>query len=178
MCGITAYLGNKNCFSFIYNGLKQLQNRGYDSSGICSIQNNKFVNIKYASTNTNNALSMLNNHKKDFSESYIGIGHTRWATHGPKNDINAHPHIDYTCKFAIIHNGIIENYNDLKEFLLEENVTFKSLTDTECIVNMIGYYYKNGLTSQKAIEKTIEYLEGAWAIVCICLDDPDTLYIS
>ena len=127
-----AYLGSNNCFSFIFNGLKQLQNRGYDSSGICSISNNQFVNIKYASLNTNNALDRLNKHENDFNGSNIGIGHTRWATHGPKNDINAHPHIDFSGKFAIVHNGIIENYNYIKNMLEKHNIEFKSQTDTEC----------------------------------------------
>ena len=89
MCGITAYVGNENCFKFVYNGLKQLQNRGYDSSGICSIKVNQdqvkdFINVKYASTNTNNGLEKLSTHENDFDNCIIGIGHTRWATHGAK----------------------------------------------------------------------------------------------
>ena len=177
MCGIMAYLGNNNCFSFIFNGLKQLQNRGYDSSGICSISDSRFINIKYASQNTNNALDRLNEHENDFNGMKIGIGHTRWATHGPKNNINAHPHIDFSGKFAIVHNGIIENYNEIKNLLMKNNIEFKSQTDTECIVNMIGYYHQKGLEPVNAIKKTIDCLEGAWAIICICLDEPNTLYI-
>ena len=120
MCGIIAYLGNKDCIEYLLNGLYKLQNRGYDSVGISRIINNQIITNKYASTNNNNALSILED-KLQINKVYsnIGIGHTRWATHGPKTDCNAHPHHDENNKISLIHNGIIENYSEIKEFLIK-----------------------------------------------------------
>ena len=166
MCGIVAciyneQISNKNksdtndhnsntkCYDIIHRGLAILQNRGYDSAGICTITNNKklltneFICHKYASTNNKTAIELLdsksirNNHRN----STIGIGHTRWATHGAKTDINSHPHQDFMNRISVVHNGIIENYQTLKAFLMDKGIPFKSSTDTEVISNLISYYH-------------------------------------
>lgn len=119
MCGIfgLVLLKNDNLYKLVINGLVQLQNRGYDSTGLCAINNNKFEIYKFASTNDINALDKLSTLNIVSNDTmHIGIGHNRWATHGIKNDINAHPHLSNSKNFVIVHNGIIENYNELKIF--------------------------------------------------------------
>ena len=153
MCGIFGVIINdennknnknneNNVYKLLLYGLVQLQNRGYDSAGLCVIQNNKFEINKYASTSNETAIDKLI--KLDLvpdENTYVGIGHNRWATHGPKNDINAHPHLSNTGNFVIVHNGIIENYNELKNMLKENGYHFISQTDTEVIVNLIEFNY-------------------------------------
>ena len=147
MCGLIAYIGTlKNSFSFIYNGLELLQNRGYDSAGICTIHYNsienqyKFQLSKYANTTNSSSLELLKETNNIHDNSQIGIGHTRWATHGKKTDTNAHPHQDNNQQIYLSHNGIIENYIELKEMLIDIGYTFYSDTDTEVIANLISYY--------------------------------------
>ena len=183
MCGIFGILKtekNTNIYKIIIDGLIQLQNRGYDSSGICTLDNNNNFNIhKYASTTTTSSIEKLLSLELNNTESQIGIGHNRWATHGAKNDINSHPHISNNKQFVLVHNGIIENYQELKSFLLNNGFTFYSQTDTEIIVNLISYYYnlydnevnkENLSISEKtfnAIEKTINNLEGTYGIIVL-----------
>ena len=175
MCGIIAYIGFKDCFKILLDGLKQLQNRGYDSAGICTIDNSKNLFIKkYASINNKNAIKLLDEIKP--KEGTIGIGHTRWATHGPKTDINSHPHMDNNEDFILVHNGIIENYLELKNFLIKNNYTFKSQTDTEIIVNLISYEYNLSGDVVDSINKTIDKLEGTYALCIISKHTPNKLY--
>ena len=179
MCGIIAYLGSDLCNEYILSGLKLLQNRGYDSVGISNIYNGEINTIKYASHNTYDSLeklelSVMNREQK----SYCGIGHTRWATHGAKTDINAHPHHDNKNRISLVHNGIIENYQDIKTKLLEKGYFFKSQTDTEVISVLIGYYLDNNENVENAIKKTIEELYGTWAIVIIHKDYPNKIWIT
>lgn len=181
MCGITAYISSngKPGIEYIINSLKQLQNRGYDSAGIVSVINNNFIIEKYASVNTNNAIELLELHIDKFRTANILMGHTRWATHGAKTDINAHPHIDTYGLFSIVHNGIIENYQELKNFLMERKYTFKSQTDTEVIVNLLSYYYiQCKITVEESIQKTISKLSGTWGLVIMFKDEPNKLYIT
>lgn len=175
MCGIIAGISS-NIYDSLYKGLLQLQNRGYDSAGICVLKNNELEVIKAASTENVNALGILNNNKHNFKKETIGIGHTRWATHGSKTDENSHPHLSNDKRFALVHNGIIENYTHLKEKLIEKNYKFYSETDTEVIVNLISYYYNDYKCVQKTIQKIITLLDGTWGIVLMCLDSPNTLY--
>jgi glucosamine--fructose-6-phosphate aminotransferase (isomerizing) len=185
MCGIFGIVLNnnkENIYNLIINGLIQLQNRGYDSAGICMIKNNKFVLNKCASSNKINALDKLMS-VKDIKESNdnpcIGIGHNRWATHGVKNDTNAHPHLSVDSNFVIVHNGIIENYNEIKQKLIKEDFIFNSQTDTEVIVNLLQYNYNNnqeGNDMTNIIKKTIEELRGTYGLLIQSLYEPNKLY--
>jgi glucosamine--fructose-6-phosphate aminotransferase (isomerizing) len=185
MCGIFGIVlnnDNENICTLIINGLIQLQNRGYDSAGVCVIKNNKFEVNKCASTNKLNALDKLmcmTSIKEPKDNTYIGIGHNRWATHGVKNDVNAHPHLSSDSKFVIVHNGIIENYNEIKQKLIKEGFTFNSQTDTEVIVNLLQYNYNSKVESSNMIDiikQTIEELRGTYGLLIQSLYEPNKLY--
>lgn len=177
MCGIIAYLGNKDCKEYLLNGLKKLQNRGYDSIGISRIVNKDIIINKYASTDDNNSLQLLEGKiKEDKIHSYIGIGHTRWATHGAKTDNNAHPHNDQYNQLSLVHNGIIENFSELKDFLIDNNFVFKSETDSEVISNLISYHLKTN-SLKESIEKAVLSLKGTWALCIIHKDYPNDMWL-
>ena len=198
MCGIFAFLGNKFDINNLYSGLSALQNRGYDSAGMSSIIDGNFIVDKYASTNTSLALDLLKPYLYKHKLTNNFISHVRYSCVGISSDQNSHPHVDYTNKFSLIHNGIIENYDDLKKELLkletqnkreekivfksetqnkrEEKIVFKSETDTEVIVNYIGYYYSKGYSVNEAINKTLGKLKGTWSLVIQCIDQPDKLF--
>jgi glucosamine--fructose-6-phosphate aminotransferase (isomerizing) len=137
MCGIVGYIGFKNAYPILINGLKRLEYRGYDSSGI-ALQNGK-VNIYKRKGKVTDLEKFVES--GDISGT-IGMGHTRWATHGEPNDVNAHPHASMNGVFTIIHNGIIENYSSLKNKLIDRGYTFQSETDTEVLSNLIEYIFK------------------------------------
>ena len=180
MCGIFGLLkiSFENIYEEIIEGLIQLQNRGYDSSGICLMNKDNFIINKFASSNNLTSIEKLRNNRfEDIDlKSNIGIGHNRWATHGPKNDINAHPHISNNNKFVVVHNGIIENYLEIKKFLIENNFTFYSSTDTEIIVNLIEYYYRNNNDTVFAINETIKFLSGTYGLIILNLDVPNKIF--
>ena len=178
MCGIVGILTNKsNCFESLLNGLTHLQNRGYDSAGICTIQKS-FVLHKYASNNTS-AIHKLGTVKDFHIHSKIGIAHTRWATHGGKTDENSHPHISNDNIFSVVHNGIIENFMSLKNMLIQEGFEFSSQTDTEVIANLLSYYYKkNDNNILTTISETINQLEGTWGLAIMCIDNDNELYCT
>lgn len=176
MCGISGFIGNtKEAFLNVLNALYQLQNRGYDSAGISIIKDKNIITHKYASNSDTTALDILSNFTYD---SNIGIGHTRWATHGAKTDINSHPHLSYDGKIALVHNGIIENFQEIKQFLLEHEIENKSQTDTEVIVNLIAYYYNENNDLLLSIEKTTQQLTGTWGIAVICIDQPNKIFCT
>ena len=179
MCGIVGILTTtNNCVDNLLNGLKKLQNRGYDSAGICTINRSSFILHKYASNNCS-ALSKLDDIREHHKKSKIGIAHTRWATHGGKTDENSHPHVSCDNKFAVVHNGIIENFADLKKMLICEGYTFKSQTDTEVISNLLSYnYIKNNKDIMLTINETISQLEGTWGLVIMCCDYENELYCT
>ena len=183
MCGIFGIVLNNtdNIFKLILDGLIQLQNRGYDSAGLSVILNDSFNVHKYASTNEENALQKLENkilEENVNSTNYIysGIGHNRWATHGIKTDINAHPHLSNNKKFSIVHNGIIENYNELKKHLIKNGYTFYSQTDTEVIVNLIDFNYDINNNTFEAIKNTIANLKGTYGLLIQSLYEPNKLF--
>jgi len=180
MCGIVGYLGNNDANDYILSGLKLLQNRGYDSVGVSFIKNEKLDTIKYASTTNCDSLSQLE--KKLSLDSVnmetIAIGHTRWATHGAKTNNNAHPHSDNLNRISLVHNGIIENFADLKKQLISEGYTFLSQTDTEIISVLIGKYLDLYETVECAIQKTVDQLQGTWALVIIHKDFPNKMWIT
>tara|TARA_B100000927_G_scaffold280938_1_gene265986 strand:- start:1020 stop:2843 length:1824 start_codon:yes stop_codon:yes gene_type:complete len=178
MCGIVGYLGNENYSNYIINGLKLLQNRGYDSAGLSYLYEGSLKTHKYASTDNNNSIKLLEDSIDLHQESHLAIGHTRWATHGPKNNINAHPHHDNNNMFSIVHNGIIENFQQLKEQLVKENFVFHSQTDTEVIAVILGKYYAIHNNIEKAIECTVMQLQGTWALVIIHKDFPDQIWLT
>ena len=178
MCGIVGYLGIDNYYDYVINGLKLLQNRGYDSAGLTYIYNNDLITKKFSSTHINNSLEILENSIHLNEESKIAIGHTRWATHGSINNINAHPHHDNQNMFSIVHNGIIENFHYIKNQLLDEGYHFLSQTDTEIISVLLGKYYSLEKNIEKAIEQTVNELQGTWALVIVHKDFPDQIWFT
>lgn len=177
MCGIVGYLGNRSCKEYLLTGLQKLQNRGYDSAGISTIADKKLYITKYASTDSDSAIDLLKN-TSNIPDSVLGIGHTRWATHGEKNDINAHPHSDSKKRLSLVHNGIIENYRELKEVLLSRKYVLESQTDTEIIAVMIGMYLDDGLDMNDAIKKTLTRLNGTWALCIMHIDYPNKIWVA
>ena len=179
MCGIIGYLGNENFVPFVLSGLKLLQNRGYDSVGISCIKNGELCTKKYASNFTFDSLEKLEESvSNSLIESNCGIGHTRWATHGGKTDVNAHPHHDNKNRIAIVHNGIIENFDEIKDRLLEKGYFFKSQTDTEIIAVLIGSHLDNNESIEKAIQNSLKELSGTWALVIIHKDFPNKIWMT
>jgi len=180
MCGIFAFLGYDFDIEKLYQNLLILQNRGYDSAGMSSITGSKFLIHKYASLENKSAFELLKTHMNEYGKVNNFISHVRYSCIGIPSDNNSHPHIDYTGKFALVHNGIIENYSSLKKELISNGAKFSSDTDTEVIVNLIGYYYQNQDDQKKnsryAIEQAIERLEGTWGLVIQCLDEPNKLF--
>ena len=179
MCGITGFIGNIEAYSYILKGLLILQNRGYDSAGICTIKNKlEYVITKFASTGELTALDMVQEFKDDHNNNTIGMGHTRWATHGAKTDINSHPHTDNSGKIVLIHNGIIENYYELKKYVESKGITLHSQTDTEVIANLIYLHYIQCHHMEEALIQATQQLEGTWGLVVMCLDKPDNMYCA
>ena len=173
MCGIVGYTGVQNAAPIILDGLKKLEYRGYDSAGIAIMNDNKILISK-----VKGRISNLCEKTKDgeLTKGTMGIGHTRWATHGAPTDTNAHPHISNDEKFAVVHNGIIENYMALREELISNGYKFNSETDTEVIVHLLDMYYKGDL--KKAVLKTVSRLVGSYALGIVCTDAPETVYVA
>lgn len=170
MCGITGYIGkNKNAIKVIIDGLEALEYRGYDSAGIAYITDNKLKVIKEKGKIVNLKEKVDLNIK-----STLGIGHTRWATHGEPSKENSHPHT--VNKFTVVHNGIIENYLELKDTLLKNGYTFNSTTDTEVACAYIDYLYKEEKDILKTLNKATKIFRGSYALGIICIDDLDNLY--
>ncbi len=169
MCGIVAYTGSREVQSILLDGLRRLEYRGYDSAGLC-IQDGHRLGLLRAK----GKLSELDREASAHPlPGHCGIGHTRWATHGAPSVANAHPHTSIDGKFAVVHNGIIENYGIIKKKLQEEGVVFRSETDTEVIVHLVAKYYKGSL--EKAVSDALAHLEGAFGIVVISAHEPGVL---
>ncbi len=170
MCGIVGYVGNDQATPFLINGLKLLEYRGYDSAGV-AICNKNDIMIKKSVGKIKNLEDKLLN-LENFSGT-LGIGHTRWATHGKPSEINSHPHISTGKKFAVVHNGIIENYLELKDVLSNQNKQFISETDTEVISQLLEFNYDGDFL--RTVNKTVNELNGSFALGIVCSDHPDTL---
>lgn len=169
MCGIVGYVGPKKAYPVLMEGLKRLEYRGYDSAGIALLENDNVL-VRKSAGKISVLLSELKG--QDFLAN-IGIGHTRWATHGEPNDTNAHPHTGMTGKIAVVHNGIIENYSSLREVLKQQGRIFRTDTDTEILVHLIEEYYEGNLL--QAVRRAMSQVEGTYGIAVVCSDNPDVI---
>ena len=169
MCGIVGYIGNKMATPILIDSLKKLEYRGYDSAGIAVLDGENIIVRK-----AKGALKVLEERiAGETIKGSLGIGHTRWATHGEPSDVNAHPQTNVSGTIAVVHNGIIENYAKLKEWLQSEGVVFRSQTDTEVIAHLINYYYEQYSDIFQAVISTLAKLEGSYALAVVCSDYPD-----
>ena len=176
MCGIVAYLGNNDAYPIILNGLKRLEYRGYDSAGICLYNGSKLQTKK-----TKGKISKLEKQISKLSSfaGNMGIGHTRWATHGEPNDKNSHPHVSNSKDLHIVHNGIIENYFSIKQELIEEGFNFYSDTDTEVLINLIEYIQiKEKVKLGEAVQMALQQVVGAYSIAVIDIKKPDEIVVA
>ncbi len=172
MCGIVGYIGTKNVYPILINGLKRLEYRGYDSAGIALCNHGIKVYKKKGK------VSELEQYCSDQDiTGTIGIGHTRWATHGEPNDVNAHPHLSMNGSFTVVHNGIIENYSELKSDLTRQGFTFRSETDTEVLCNLIEFFYRQSeeITAEMAVRLALSKVVGAYGIAVLCHHETDKL---
>lgn len=177
MCGIVGYIGKSQASPILINGLLKLEYRGYDSAGIATIENGEIRQIK----NKGRVKELQDSNNLENLNGTIGIAHTRWATHGKPSSINAHPHLDSHENFAVVHNGIIENYRELKEFLSNAGYLFLSETDTEIIPNLIDYYYSKETSNDKfinATKKAINDLKGSFAICILSKFDSERIIVA
>lgn len=172
MCGIVGYVGKRQVVPILLDGLEKLEYRGYDSAGICVHNDSGLVAVK-----TKGRLSVLCDwlKEKGTPEGTVGIGHTRWATHGAPSDLNSHPHLSDSGEIAVVHNGIIENESILRQELLALGCRFQSETDTEVVANLIGWYYRQERDFEAAVRKTVARLEGSFAMGILCTGLPGTM---
>lgn len=173
MCGIVGYTGSQEAAPILLEGLKKLEYRGYDSAGIAVLDDNR-ISVSKVTGRIANLCKKTADGKN--CPGTVGIGHTRWATHGAPTDTNAHPHMSNDGKFAVVHNGIIENYIALREELTEKGYRFESQTDTEVIVHLIEMYYSGNL--KNAVIKASSRLRGSYALGVVCTDEPEKLYAA
>ena len=173
MCGIVGYTGSQAAAPILLDGLKKLEYRGYDSAGI-AVLNDNLIAVSKVTGRIANLCERTADGKN--CPGTVGIGHTRWATHGAPTDTNAHPHMSNDGKFAVVHNGIIENYIALREELIQSGYHFESQTDTEVIVHLIEMYYTGDL--KKAVIKTSARLQGSYALGVVCTDEPEKVYVA
>ena len=173
MCGIVGYTGSQAAAPILLEGLKKLEYRGYDSAGI-AVLNDNLIAVSKVTGRISNLCERTAEGKN--CPGTVGIGHTRWATHGAPTDTNAHPHMSNDGKFAVVHNGIIENYIALREELIQRGYHFESQTDTEVIVHLIEMYYTGDL--KKAVIKTSARLQGSYALGVVCTDEPEKVYVA
>ncbi len=175
MCGIIGYIGKKEAFPIIIKGLKWLEYRGYDSAGVALLNGSLEVYKKKGKVIELENFALTQNHGGS-----IGIGHTRWATHGEPNDINAHPHNSMNGTFTLVHNGIIENYAKLKDDLILHGYTFSSETDTEVLANLIEYFYNQSteINAEMAVQLALKKVVGAYGIAVLCNDEKDKIVVA
>src|SRR3954451_12149181 len=175
MCGIVGYVGNKEVVPLIIEGLRKLEYRGYDSAGIAVVDGDHHMELRRAEGKLRNLEEAIRVNPLDGN---YGIGHTRWATHGRPTEENAHPHRDQSGRVVVVHNGIIENYLQLKERLAEQGHTFHTETDTEVVAHLIGSYVDEGLNLEMAVRNTVKELRGICALSISSKADLDTMVAS
>jgi len=169
MCGIVGYIGGKKAVPVLMEGLQKLEYRGYDSAGVAVYENGSIEVRKYKGR-----LAVLQEHlQKETLDGSLGIGHTRWATHGEPSDLNSHPHTNCSGDIAVVHNGIIENYMSIKKMLMEKGYVFKSDTDTEVLAHYLDFFYEGDL--REAVKKVLEKIRGSYAFAVISIKEPDKI---
>ena len=173
MCGIVGYIGRRSAAPVLMEGLEKLSYRGYDSAGIAVIDPGQRINVRKAKGRLGQLAQLL---ESSPAAGQVGIGHTRWATHGEPNDLNAHPHTDVKGSIAVVHNGIIENHEALRRFLENHGAVFVSQTDTEVIAHLLHHLYRGDM--KEALLKAIPMLEGSYALGVVCSDEPDALFCA
>ena len=173
MCGIVGFVGSEQAAPILLDGLARLEYRGYDSAGVAVVSEQHELQVKKAKGRLQ-ALSDAIHGGADL-KGCIGMGHTRWATHGAPSEVNSHPHVSAGGKFAVIHNGIIENYVEIKEFLISQGVRFKSETDTEVVAQLLEFYYHECHDFFEAVGRVLRRIEGAYALGMLCADCPDRI---
>ena len=169
MCGIVGYVGKEQAAPILLEGLSKLEYRGYDSAGI-AVMTARGIDVKKAKGRLSVLEEKLDGGKK--LSGTMGIGHTRWATHGEPSDTNSHPHLSHSGRFAVVHTGIIENYMRLREYLTKKGFSFLSETDTEVIAHLVEYYYNGDMID--TITRVMNKVEGAYALGILCADNPDS----
>ena len=170
MCGIVGFVGTEQAAPILLDGLKHLEYRGYDSAGVAVYSPSRGLQVKKAKGRLE-VLKGLTDEGRNM-DGTIGIGHTRWATHGEPNDVNSHPHLSQDNKIAVVHNGIIENYVEIKEFLLSKGVCFQSETDTEVVAQLLAFYYRQDGDLMMSVYRVLHRIEGAYALGILCADTP------
>ena len=173
MCGIVGFIGQEQAAPILLDGLAHLEYRGYDSAGVAVISAQGKLQVEKAVGRLRVLSEQI--HGGADLEGCIGLGHTRWATHGAPNIINSHPHVSENGKFAVIHNGIIENYVEIKEFLIGQGIRFKSETDTEVVAQLLEFYYNECHDFLEAVGRVLRRIEGAYALGMLCADCPDRI---
>ncbi len=171
MCGIVGFVGSDQAAPILLDGLERLEYRGYDSAGIAVVSSDRKLQVKKSKGRLKVLSDIIQGGKS--VEGTIGIGHTRWATHGEPNDINAHPHISGDGKVAVVHNGIIENYVELRDYLISQGYTFVSETDTEVVAQLLAFYYAECGNMLEAVFRVLRRIEGAYALGIICIEEPE-----
>ena len=170
MCGIVGYIGTRNCVPVILEGLRRLEYRGYDSAGIALVRDKEFFIQKKVGKVSNLAAALGEEEGTLFAT--LGMGHTRWATHGEPSDTNAHPHWDQKKQITLVHNGIVENYQAIKTKLLRDGHTFLGATDTEVLAHLVGVMYEECRDLPTAVRLALSEVDGTYCLVAIPNNDP------
>lgn len=173
MCGIVGYIGFEDASEFMLDGLSKLEYRGYDSAGIAVLGANNVIKVQKKVGRLANLQAIV---KEDPNPGHVGIGHTRWATHGRPSDMNAHPHTDAKGLFVVVHNGIVENYLPIKEELIKKGYEFKSETDTEVVAHLLADLYDGDF--EGTVRRVLQRIEGSYSLVILCADDPSRIICS
>jgi len=178
-CGIVGVVGAEDAREVLLEGLQILKNRGYDSAGIATLSPERgLVSTKYASRSAADSVDLLTANSSKHAGHSMGIGHTRWATHGGKTDLNAHPHMDQHGRVALVHNGTINNATELRRELIAQGIKFSSETDTEIIAQLVGLYLDSETNLRAAVAKALSRCDGTWGLAVICKDKPDEIVVA